>query len=234
MKTAIVDFRITTEETDNLKKLGFNIILCPPCSALYPAVCGHPDMQLTLIDDKAIVIQKGMDDKTIKDLSSLPINLIYSHHELNENYPQDIILNSLIMGDIFIHKIKSTDPALLRMVKDKKHINVSQGYTKCSTAVLNDNGAITSDLGIANALRAAEIDVLIVPPGDIELPGLNYGFIGGTCGLVDNLTIAFFGELEHYTYGSQVLSFLKKHNIQPVYLKKGKLTDRGTLFCINS
>lgn len=234
LRTVIVDYRITAEETENLSKLGLNIILCPPCAKLYPAVSGHPDMQLTIINDKNIVIQKRIDKKMLRQLSCFSINLIYSSNELNENYPQDIILNSLIMGDIFIHKISATDPALMDMVKDKKHINVNQGYTKCSTAVINERAAITSDLGIAAALRNEGIDVLTIPPGDIELPGLNYGFIGGACGLLDESKLAFFGDLQYYAYGTQVLSFLEKYNVEPIYLKKGKLTDRGTLFCINS
>jgi hypothetical protein len=234
MKTAIVDFRITSEEVESLKNLGLNIIYCQPCHSLYESVCGHPDMQLTIIDNKNIVIHNHMDKKTIELLTLLGITLIYSEKELNENYPQDIILNSLDIGDIFIHKINSTDPALLRMVKNKKNLNVKQGYTKCSTAVLSNKAAITSDLGIASALRKEGVDVLTIPPGDIDLPGLNYGFIGGTCGLIDESRLAFFGELEHYMHGSKVLSFLEKHNVTPVYLKKGRLIDRGTLFCINS
>lgn len=234
MKTAIVDSRVTSEEVENLKKLDFNIVYCEPCKSLYPAVCGHPDMQLAIIDNNNIVIHKHMNNKIIQQLSSLGLNLIFSENELKENYPQDIILNSLIMGDIFIHKINSTDPVLLKMVKDKKLIDVKQGYTKCSTAVLGEKAAITSDLGIAVALTGEGVDVLTVPPGDIDLPGLNYGFIGGSCGLIDKSRLAFFGDLEHYAYGSQVLKFLQKHDIKPVYLKSGRLIDRGTLFCINS
>jgi predicted Fe-Mo cluster-binding NifX family protein len=234
MKTVIVDFRITPEESESLKKLGLDIILCQPCRELYPSLCGHPDMQLTIIDNKNIVVHKHMDEKMIQQLSSLGVNLINSNSELNENYPQDIILNSLIMGDIFIHKINTTDPVLLKMVKEKKLINVKQGYTKCSTAVLHDKAAVTSDLGIAEVLRKEGVDVLLIPSGDIDLPGLNYGFIGGACGLIDEGRLAFFGELNHYAYGSQVLAFLEKHHIEPVYLKRGRLVDRGTLFCIST
>ena len=44
--------------------------------------------------------------------------------------------------------------------------------------------------------------------------------------------IAFFGELDHYQYGTEVKSFLAKYGVTPIYLKKGKLVDRGSLFVL--
>ena len=125
-----------------------------------------------------------------------------------------------------------TDKNLLNLVKSKKLINTNQGYTKCSAAIVSDNAIITSDISIKNALSSTNIDVLLLPPGDILLPGLDYGFIGGTCGLIDKSTLAFFGDLSYYKYGKEVLSFLKKHNVNPLYLRKGPLIDRGSILSI--
>jgi hypothetical protein len=232
MNTVIVDYRTSEEELETLNKLNFKTILCPPCRKLYPAVWGHPDMQLCIIDKKNIILHRDMEQSFAKELSLRGINILYTHNNLNESYPQDIILNSLVLGDIFMHRLASTDPGLMNCFRTKKCINVKQGYTKCSTAVLSDRAVITSDSGIASALKNNGIDVLQLPPGDIELPGLNYGFIGGTCGLLQEGLLAFFGDLAHYAHGKEVLMFLRKHSIEPLYLKKGKLTDRGTLFCI--
>ena len=55
------------------------------------------------------------------------------------------------------------------------------------------------------------IDVLLLPPGDIILPGLNYGFIGGGCGLIEEGLLAFYGHLDNYLYRNEVKVFLKKH-----------------------
>ena len=75
-------------------------------------------------------------------------------------------------------------------------------------------------------------DVLLLPYGDIILEGFEYGFIGGVGGMISQDKLALFGDLNHYSYGKEVLKFLNDHNITPIYLKNGKLTDRGSLFVL--
>jgi len=143
------------------------------------------------------------------------------------------MLNALNIGNIFMHKLNYTDPNLISLVKHKKLLNVNQGYSKCSTAIVSENAVITSDMKIGKILKENNINVLLLPPGDIILPGLDYGFIGGTCGLLDNNKLAFYGNLNMYKYGDKVLNFLKKHNVKPIFLSKDKLIDRGSIFCID-
>lgn len=234
MKYAIIDYRTTSEEILNLKKAGCQILIIPPSKILYEAVCGHPDMLLHIVDKKNIILHKDMDVSFINTLRNLDLNITLSENSLKSAYPYDIILNSVNLSNLFIHKIKYTDPKLLEMINTKKLINVKQGYTKCSTALVTKNAVMTSDKTIANALLKENIDVLLLPPGDILLPGLDYGFIGGCCGLIDEYSLAFFGNLNYYMYGDIVLSFLEKHNVKPIYLKQGRLIDRGSLLIINT
>jgi hypothetical protein len=232
MLTAVVDYRISEEEVNTLNILGYNTLLCPPCKRLYTAICGHPDIQMSLTDKANVIVHKNMEKSFVDHLLKLNVKVHKSFYSLEENYPQDIILNSLILGDIFVHKLNSSDPNLLELVAEKALINVNQGYTKCSTAIVSTKAIITSDHSIIKALKHKDINILYVPPGDIELPGLNHGFIGGTCGLLDYNHLGFFGELSRYKYGNEVLDFLRRHGVTPVYLRKGKLIDRGTLFVI--
>lgn len=92
---------------------------------------------------------------------------------------------------------------------------------------------MTSDRGIAKELSKIGADVLLLPPGGIILPGLDYGFIGGTCGLISKSKLAFFGDLNFYAYGKEVKDFLKQHGVEPVFLRSGKLFDRGSLLTVN-
>jgi hypothetical protein len=234
MKYAIIDYRTSEEEICNLKKLGCEVLACPPSSILYEAVCGHPDMLLHIFDEKNIIVHKDMDTSFISSLKALGFNITFSKNSLRSTYPYDIILNSVNLPNLFVHNIKYTDPKLLEMVNSKKLIDVKQGYTKCSTALVTRNAVMTSDKTIAKALLKENIEVLFLPPGDIVLPGLDYGFIGGCCGLIDEQSLAFFGNLNYYAYGDIVLQFLEKHNIKPIYLKEGKLTDRGSLLIIET
>lgn len=234
MKYAVIDYRTSKEEILNLEKLGCKILIPPPSDALYEAICGHPDMLLHIVNQKNIIVHKDMDNKFINTLKNLHLDITFSQNNLRPTYPYDIILNSVNWADLFIHNIKYTDPKLLEMINAKKLINVKQGYTKCSTALVTKNAVMTSDKTIAKALLKENIEVLFLPPGDILLPGLDYGFIGGCCGLIDEHSLAFFGNLNYYAYGDIVLQFLEKHNIKPIYLRQGKLIDRGSLLVIEN
>lgn len=231
MKNLIVDFRIQNEEKNHLISIGYNLLICTPSNLLYEAVCGHPDM-LMHISGNNIVVHKNMNSEFIHNLILQNYKVYKSTSTLKINYPYDICLNSLSIGNLLVHSIKYTDDKILSLSKYKKLINVNQGYTKCSTCIVNDHAIITSDVSIAKALSIEKIDVLLIPPGDILLPGLNYGFIGGASGLIEDNVLAFYGHLDHYLYGTEVLKFLNKHMVEPVFLRNGKLIDRGSILKI--
>jgi hypothetical protein len=234
MRYAIIDFRTTAEEKSNIKNLGYDILVCPPSQLLYDAVCGHPDMLLNIIDGKTIMVHKDIDKNFVEKLKNLNFDVVFSSNSLKNTYPEDIILNSISFSDLFIHNLKYTDTNLFNYMKSKICINVKQGYSKCSTAIVSRDSIMTSDKIIAKALLKENIDVLLLPPGDILLPGLNYGFIGGCCGLLNKNSMAFYGDLNYYAFGKEVLNFLKKHNVEPIFLRKGKLIDRGSLFIVEN
>lgn len=232
MKYVIVDYRIKKEEINTLEKLSYEILICPSNPLIQTPVCGHPDMLINIINKNTIMVCNGMDLSFISKLQNLGYKIIFSKDKLSYSYPKDIILNAVNLENVFIHNIKFTDEELLKSVSNKRILNVKQGYTKCSTAVISQNAFITSDVNICTVLSSAGFDVLFVPPGDIELPGYNYGFIGGCCGILEDGLIGFYGSLKYYSYGSVVMEFLKKHNVEAVFLRDGKLVDRGTLFTI--
>lgn len=234
MRAALVDYRITKEERENIEALNLEVLIVPPFKLLYDAVCGHPDMLLNIIDNNTIVVHKEMDSNFIEKLKKYNYEILYSENDLKSKYPYDIILNAVNLENLFVHNTKYTDNILLSNVWHKKITSVSQGYTKCSTAIVNSNAVMTSDLGIAKALSNENIDVLLLPPGDILLPSLNYGFIGGCCGLLEKGLIAFYGDLNNYSFKDEVYKFLRKHKVEPICLSKGKLIDRGSIFTINN
>lgn len=232
MKIIFVDSRIENDEENNLTKLGYKILKCPISSDLYSAVSGHPDMLMFIVNPKKIIIHKNMQKEFTNRLKRLDIDVIYSQNELKDLYPNDIILNGVGISNYFVHKLNNTDTLLLNNLKDKILVNVTQGYTKCSVAIVNQSAIMTSDKKIAETFRNLNMDVLYLPPGDIMLPGLDYGFIGGCCSLLEKNLMVFYGDLRNYKYGFEVLSFLKKHFVEPYYLSGRKLIDRGSIFKI--
>lgn len=226
-----IDYRTTLEERLNLEKHGLYCIEVPPYPILYPAIDGHVDIQLNILDKhtKKIIIHNNMNEDFKGLLISNKINFIESFSNLGEKYPNNVILNALILDKYFIHNLNATDKTLLDNQCNKTLINVKQGYTKCSCLPINENALITNDCKIYEVLTKKNFDVLLLPHGDIELPGLNYGFIGGVGGMISNNTLALFGSLDYYKFGNEIKKFLYKYDVSPLYLRKGKLIDRGSL-----
>ncbi|CDM69258.1 hypothetical protein CM240_2100 [Clostridium bornimense] len=233
MKVAFVDERIEMEEMENLQQFTIKVIKVPKTNLTYEAVSGHPDILIHICDDK-VILHKDIDKTFLQYLKSLNLNVLLSKKSIGYKYPNNIILNCVSTSEFFIHNAKYTDEKLLTLIGNKQIVNVPQGYTKCSTAVVSNKAIMTSDTIIADSMKKLGMDVLLLPPGDILLPGLDYGFIGGTCGLIDDKTMCFYGNLEKYKYGNDVIDFLKKHNVKPVYLSNGKLVDRGSILVIDT
>lgn len=229
-----IDYRTTKEELNNLYKLELEPIIIPKTPLVYEAINGHVDIQLNILNkkDKLVIVSKDINKSFLSSLKDKKINYVLSYNSLGPKYPDDIILNGLILENFFIHNLNFTDKTLLESQKNKKNIHVKQGYTKCSVLPIREDSIITSDKNIAKELLNYNFNVLLIPSGDILLPTLNYGFIGGTGGMISENKIAFFGELSNYAYGQEVYSFLYKLDIEPIYLRKGKLIDRGSLLTL--
>ena len=224
-----VDYRTTENEINSLKKLNYDVIKIPKDNNLYEAINGHTDIQLNILNKNTIIINKNINLSFKELLKTKNINFIESNSTLSSKYPSNISLNAYITDNYLVHNLKFTDKKILEYCKNKKTINVNQGYTKCSILPLREKVIITNDTGIYNTLKNEGFDILLLPFGDIELAGFNYGFIGGVGGMISNDSMAFFGSLDNYTFGNEVKKFLYKYDIKPIYLSNTKLIDRGSL-----
>lgn len=229
-----IDYRTSLEERLILEQQGLNCIEVPKFPLLYEAINGHVDIQLNItnIRKKEIIVHKNIDENFKLNLIQNKINFIESSESLGEEYPKNIILNALILDDYFVHNLKFSDNTLLESQKGKAILSVKQGYTKCSCLPINNNALITSDKKIYSLLTKEGFDVLLLPHGDIVLPGLNYGFIGGVGGMISKNILALFGNLDFYSFGDEVKTFLNKYDVSPLYLRNGKLIDRGSLLTL--
>ena len=73
------------------------------------------------------------------------------------------------------------------------------------------------------------IDVLKISHGHIELRNLDYGFIGGATGLIDNNTLAVNGDINSHPDSEQIKAFCNKYNVDIVPLKDSNIVDIGTI-----
>lgn len=224
-----VDYRTTEEEINSLKNLNYDVIKIPKDNNLYEAINGHTDIQLNILNRYTIIVNKNINLSFKELLKTKNINFIESDSTLSFKYPSNISLNAYITDNYLVHNLKFTDKKILDYCKNKKIIHVNQGYTKCSILPLREKAIITNDTGIYNTLKSENFDILLLPFGDIELSGFNYGFIGGVGGMISNDSMAFFGSLDNYAFGNEVKKFLYKYDIKPIYLSNTKLIDRGSL-----
>lgn len=151
---------------------------------------------------------------------------------LSVNYPGDSIYNAVCTGKYFIHKLSITDKDLLvaarKLNPHLQFINVRQGYTKCSTVVVNENAIITYDKGIARPCRKAGMEVLLTEPGHIKLTGAQSGFIGGTSGRVGN-EIIFNGNLSAHPNFKEIYNFIDNNNLRCKWFSSYPLQDIGSI-----
>lgn len=229
-----VDYRISNIELENLLKLNLVPIKIPKCNSLYSAIDGHVDIQMAVINKelKKVIFHKDMDINFLNYIQTLGISYILSKNSLSAKYPKDIFLNALITKNFLLHNLKYTDEHLLHSFTGLPKLHINQGYTNCSILKVSDSAFITSDKKAFDLLTKNNFDVLLLPPKDIVLEGLDYGFIGGVGGLINENTMVFFGSLDKYKYGNMVKNFLNKHGISYIFLKDDSLTDRGSLFVI--
>lgn len=211
-----------------LEREGIEVVKIAPLDALPTPVSAHSDMQLLhLGGDNILTVKEAKYLKT--NLTNFGFNIEELFTKIGDEYPQDISLNFLLLNNRCFG-MSSIMPLQLNNYCDHAGLQVvhsKQGYARCSVAVVAKNAAITADATLYRLLTNADIDTLMVGSGDINLPGYGTGFIGGCCGLISKDRLAFTGSLLQYCYGVQVLTFLAKHRVAPVYLTNGKLMDIG-------
>jgi len=151
--------------------------------------------------------------------------------DLGPYYPQDSAFNAACTGKYFIHNLSITAPALLKSAEElgMTMVNVSQGYTKCNVAIVDENSIITSDPSIIRACADfPELDVLEIEPGHIRLDGYSTGFIGGTCGRIEN-TMVFNGNISVHPDFAKIVDFIEARNLSIKWFPEYQLTDIGSI-----
>lgn len=212
-----------------VKDLNIKVIKTKHHKNLPPSEAYHADLQCQHLGYNKIMLDKG--NTCLEKILSLEgFEITYTRKDLNNSYPNNVLLNSAVLENCVILNQKTIDPNLIDSYKEKKLnlINVNQGYAKCSTAIINSNSIITSDPSIYKNAKEHNIDALKIVPGHIDLPGYNYGFIGGACSLIDKNKILFIGDINTHPDAKAICDFINYRDIEIVNLVPNKrLLDIG-------
>ncbi len=202
-----------------LENAGHVIHNFPELRAVSSLVANHPDVLLCKLGAK-------------------PESPIYEGipNELSPIYPDDCRYNAACTGKFFIHRLDITDSELLAAAKascgnELELIDVRQGYTKCSTIIVDENSIITYDKGIAKPCEAAGMNVLIVEPDFVKLRGANTGFIGGASGRVDG-EIVFNGDLSVHPNFREITAFIEAQGLGCKWFESYELEDIGSIITV--
>lgn len=229
---AAVDGRLSPEACASLERLGVGLIKVPCHPSLYGAVSCHPDMLLHHVGGDLIVHAPGIGAGLEASLAEAGFRLVRGAAELSPGYPLDIAYNAARVGRFYFHNLKFTD-AVLRKELEKagvEPVHVEQGYTKCSTAIVDENTIITSDKGIAGAAEKKGVEALLINPAQgILLPGLDYGFIGGATGLVEKHRLAVNGAADGLKSFEAIRLLLSSRNGGLYSLSGLPATDVGSI-----
>lgn len=196
---------------DYLQAKGYALELVSSDGLVDTAISCHPDIFLCRLGI-------GTDAPVIRSQIS----------ELGCGYPSEAVFNAACTGKYFIHNLKITHPRLLEAAKSAgmELIHVPQGYTKCSTIIVDEHSIITYDHGIAKACE--DLDVLLVSPGYVSLSGYSTGFIGGCSGRIGSELI-FNGDLSSHPDFEKIRDFIEKRGLKCIWFDSYPLTDIGSI-----
>ncbi len=220
----------------DLTRKNFDILQLPLDPSLPEPVSGHSDLLVFVLNDTLLTRQDYYSiAKSEIDFicAKSGLKLLLSDARSGGKYPNDCGLCAAVAGNHLLYCENSSDPALLELAteRDLTLLKVPQGYTKCSCAILSDGSVITADRGIAKITFSSGIETLLISEGHIDLPGYNYGFIGGASGLCGD-TLYFCGDIKSHPDHQRITEFANAHGSEVVSLGNEALYDVGSLIFI--
>ena len=218
------------------KATGESVLPLKPYEKLDLPVNSHSDMLLFVIDKTVFCYKEYYEQnkETFFEIESFGYDIIKIEKECQKKYPSDISLNVLKVGKYLLGNKYNIAPEIITYAENNCYeiIDVKQGYSACSTLVLDDNNVITSDKSIEKAIKSLNKSVLIISNEEIHLEGYNCGFIGGATAVVDD-TVYFFGEPNTLNDYNKIKEKISSLNMKIKSILTGRVFDFGGAKVLN-
>lgn len=230
---AVIAGGLSDEAKKILGEHSVDVFEPEPSVFLPQAVSLHADMVCHVLPDGCTVLAAGQ-EQLARELTQAGYKVCGEKAGITAVYPGDCALNAAPVGKNLLCRTESLSPVLMKYYTDNAYniIDVKQGYTKCGTAVVSHEAIMTENREIHEKAALAGIDSLLLSAGQVALPGYEYGFIGGACGLIKNNLLAFNGDISGHPQFSGIKEFLHRHGVEFVCLTDGELTDCGGILRI--
>lgn len=230
-KTKVTAAAVSSAAENVCEALLANKIAVIPVDAyekLSKGIASHADLQLLhLGGDK--ILSPCSNSPQGDMLTSLGFELEHGEAALGETYPEDCVVNTLLLGKKAIININIADKKLLKYLENNYYalINVRQGYTKCSILPVCEDAIITADKAVAEIAADYGIEALKIGEGGIYLEGYNTGFIGGCGGMIEKELLGTSGDFKSLKDYDSIRDFLRNRNIYAENLGGKTVCDIG-------
>ena len=230
---SLVGNMIRKSEAEALEGLGYSVVTLPPSSILPHPMCTHTDM-IVFVGFGCLFTHRSYYNENSSLIDGIcrdrDLKIIISDENLDVSYPNDVLFNAVLVGNKLICNKKHVSHYIITEAQNNgcEVISVKQGYTKCSTCVVDDNAIITADTGIHTAAVAHGINSLLIDAGHISLPPYEYGFIGGASGVCGD-EVYFCGDINSHPSSIEILEFIDKHGKKVISLSNDELLDIGSI-----
>lgn len=223
----LISHKSKKEFKDFLNKLNISYVETIDNPNLDKRIADHPDLSVFVLDKNNIIVDKYLYSYYKDKFKN--INIIKGE-SVKSNYPFDSIYNIVKLNNYYIHN-DYTESKIVKYFNDNNYnfIKVKQGYTRCSSIVLN-NSIMTADYGIYKKLKN-KVDTVLLNQEEIELDGFENGFLGGTCGMIDGKCIIFNGDISLLQSYDIINRKCDEENIQ-IFYPKCELLDTGSIMQI--
>lgn len=214
-----------------LEKLGLDPMFIPDNGFVDPRLSGHADLSVLHLGGNQLWLAPYLRGSDFSSrLSTMGLALHYPDILQSAVYPGDAQMNVCICGKFAICSVSVVPKEIVDLLTTSglKIINCRQGYAKCSVCVVDAGSIITADRGIEAAARKAGLETLMIEPSYIALDGFPHGFIGGSAFKISRSKLAFTGVLDGHKNKNQILSFLDRHQVEPIYLTEMPIFDIGS------
>lgn len=229
--TVIIGEKYCGALQNGVKKIGINVLPMPDNPYVDVRLSGHADLSVLHLGGNRLLIAPYLrGSRFSQQLVNMGFDIKFAGIEQSALYPNDAQMNVCILRDKVIYNPKTVPDTIVKYltISDKAvQISSRQGYSRCSVCVVSDDAIITADEGIYRSAKAHGIDVLKIMPGYIDLPGFDYGFVGGASFKISDTKLAFTGGLDRHPDAEQIIEFTSLHNVDIVYITDKPAFDIG-------
>lgn len=227
-RLAVVDARCGENLVEPLHDFAEEVFLFRSEGVTYESVSCHPDIFLYQ-HEREVVVAPNTPRTLLEKLDELGIPYWVGHSSVGDKLENSCFYNCLSTGTDFFLRDGFADEIILALNASRRKVLLPQSYVRCSMLPLTDRAFITSDAGIRKALVREGYEVFLFSPKEIRIPVHAYGFLGGTCGKLDDKVIFLGNPLKHGD-GAGLCRFVEAHGLEVVPLADQFLYDGGALF----